>query len=60
MTPKKQLDENRGAGQCGEGTQLVDGKCVPAKKDDRGGCLIATAAYGFRAGTTGPNSQRDS
>ena len=43
---QKTTDENRGAGQCGEGTQLVDGKCVPAKKDDRGGCLIATAAYG--------------
>ena len=43
---QKAMDENRGAGQCGEGTQLVDGKCVPAKKDDRGGCLIATAAYG--------------
>ena len=43
---QKTMDENKGAGQCGEGTQLVDGKCVPAKKDDRGGCLIATAAYG--------------
>ena len=43
---QKAMDENKGAGQCGEGTQLVDGKCVPAKKDDRGGCLIATAAYG--------------
>ena len=43
---QKTIDENSGAGQCGEGTQLVDGKCVPAKKDDRGGCLIATAAYG--------------
>ena len=43
---QKAMDENRGAGQCGEGTQLVDGKCVPAEKDDRGGCLIATAAYG--------------
>ena len=43
---QKTMDESRGAGQCGEGTELVDGKCVPAEKDDRGGCLIATAAYG--------------
>ena len=43
---QKAMDETRGAGQCGEGTQLVDGKCVPAEKDDSGGCLIATAAYG--------------
>ncbi len=47
---------------CGEGTELVDGKCVAIKEpscpkgysfnddglcvEDKGGCLIATAAYG--------------
>ena len=33
---------------CGAGTQLVDGVCqiIPAKPDEKGGCLIATATYG--------------
>ena len=33
-------------GECGIGTQLVDGKCEVISKEQGGGCLIATAAYG--------------
>ncbi len=34
-------------GECGPGTDLVDGKCVAIEKPtEGGGCLIATAAYG--------------
>jgi sugar lactone lactonase YvrE len=34
-------------GECGEGTQLVNGICTPIDKPkEGGGCLIATAAYG--------------
>jgi len=34
-------------GECGEGTELVDGVCTPIDKPkEGGGCLIATAAYG--------------
>jgi len=32
-------------GECGEGTDLVDGMCVIVEQR-RGGCLIATATYG--------------
>ena len=32
-------------GECGEGTDLVDGMCVIVEQK-RGGCLIATATYG--------------
>jgi len=32
-------------GECGEGTDLVDGKCVIIEQKG-GGCLIATATYG--------------
>ena len=32
------------SGQCGPGTELVDGKCEAVKEG--GGCLIATATYG--------------
>jgi len=33
-------------GECGEGTDLVDGMCVIVDNPNGGGCLIATAAYG--------------
>ncbi|WP_428324869.1 Ig domain-containing protein [Nitrosopumilus sp.] len=35
-------------GECGVGTNLVDGECtvIPIESKDGGGCLIATAAYG--------------
>ncbi len=32
--------------ECGTGTVLSDGKCVPAAPRASGGCLIATAAHG--------------
>ena len=33
-------------GECGEGTDLVDGMCVIVDNSEGGGCLIATATYG--------------
>ncbi|ABX12127.1 CFI-box-CTERM domain-containing protein [Nitrosopumilus maritimus] len=35
-------------GECGVGTNLVNGECtvIPIESNDGGGCLIATAAYG--------------
>ena len=33
-------------GECGEGTDLVDGMCVIVDNARGGGCLIATATYG--------------
>jgi len=33
-------------GECGEGTDLVDGMCVIIDNPNGGGCLIATATYG--------------
>ncbi|WP_246282100.1 Ig domain-containing protein [Nitrosopumilus ureiphilus] len=33
-------------GECGEGTDLVDGLCVITDNSEGGGCLIATATYG--------------
>ena len=33
-------------GECGEGTDLVDGYCLIIEQPKSGGCLIATAAYG--------------
>ncbi|MCV0401063.1 MAG: Ig domain-containing protein [Nitrosopumilus sp.] len=33
-------------GECGEGTDLVDGICVIVDTSEGGGCLIATATYG--------------
>ena len=33
-------------GECGEGTDLVDGMCVIVDTSEGGGCLIATATYG--------------
>ena len=33
-------------GECGEGTDLVNGECTVIEKSDGGGCLIATATYG--------------
>ncbi|HXW02827.1 MAG TPA: Ig domain-containing protein [Nitrosarchaeum sp.] len=34
------------SGQCGPGTDLVDGVCIIVDNQQGGGCLIATAAYG--------------
>ena len=34
------------SGECGEGTDLVDGTCVIIDNSKGGGCLIATATYG--------------
>ena len=33
-------------GECGEGTDLVNGMCVIVDNSNGGGCLIATATYG--------------
>jgi len=33
-------------GECGEGTDLINGECVIVEKSNGGGCLIATATYG--------------
>jgi len=33
-------------GECGEGTDLVDGMCMIVENSNGGGCLIATATYG--------------
>jgi hypothetical protein len=33
-------------GECGEGTELIDGMCVIIDNSEGGGCLIATATYG--------------
>ena len=33
-------------GECGKGTDLVDGVCVIVESSKGGGCLIATATYG--------------
>ena len=33
-------------GECGEGTDLVDGMCIIVDNSEGGGCLIATATYG--------------
>ncbi len=33
-------------GECGPGTQLVNGNCEAIDKSNGGGCLIATATYG--------------
>ena len=38
--------EESESGQCGIGTQLVDGKCEIIPNQAGGGCLIATAAFG--------------
>ncbi len=40
-----QVIEEPEFGECGEGTDLVDGMCV-IDNSEGGGCLIATAAYG--------------
>ena len=40
------LEEEPEFGECGEGTDLVDGTCVIVDNSQGGGCLIATAAYG--------------
>ena len=39
-------EEKEEFGECGEGTDLVDGMCVIVENQNGGGCLIATAAYG--------------
>jgi len=33
-------------GECGKGTEFIDGKCELIQQKTGGGCLIATAAYG--------------
>ena len=33
-------------GECGKGTDLVDGTCIIVDNSNGGGCLIATATYG--------------
>ncbi|MFQ5476893.1 MAG: CFI-box-CTERM domain-containing protein, partial [Nitrosopumilus sp.] len=33
-------------GECGPGTELIDGQCELVNQPSGGGCLIATAAYG--------------
>ncbi|MCV0366537.1 MAG: Ig domain-containing protein [Nitrosopumilus sp.] len=33
-------------GECGEGTELIDGMCIIIDNSEGGGCLIATATYG--------------
>ena len=38
--------EEQEFGECGEGTDLVNGMCVIDDNSKGGGCLIATAAYG--------------
>ena len=38
--------EEQEYGECGEGTDLVDGMCVIVDTSEGGGCLIATATYG--------------
>ena len=44
--PQKTTGDGKDAGQCGEGTEFVDGECVLTDKPGTGSCLIATAAYG--------------
>ena len=44
--PQKTTGNDKDAGQCGEGTEFVDGACVLTDKPGPGSCLIATAAYG--------------
>ena len=44
--PQKTTGNGKDAGQCGEGTEFVDGECVLTVKPGPGSCLIATAAYG--------------
>ncbi|MGH1567576.1 MAG: CFI-box-CTERM domain-containing protein, partial [Nitrosopumilus sp.] len=38
--------EEQEFGECGEGTDLVDGMCIIVDNTEGGGCLIATATYG--------------
>jgi hypothetical protein len=38
--------EEQEFGECGEGTDLVDGMCIIVDNAEGGGCLIATATYG--------------
>ena len=44
--PKEEPIPEPKIGQCGPGTELIDGKCELVQKSEGGGCLIATAAYG--------------
>ena len=43
---EEQVIEEPEYGECGEGTDLVNGMCVIIENSEGGGCLIATAAYG--------------
>ena len=38
--------EEQEFGECGEGTDLANGRCIIVDNSKGGGCLIATAAYG--------------
>ena len=45
--PVEEEDPEPQIGQCGPGTELVEGKCeLVSQGNGGGGCLIATAAYG--------------
>ena len=44
--PVEEEDPEPQIGQCGPGTELIDGKCELVSQENGGGCLIATAAYG--------------
>ena len=53
-------EEKEEFGECGEGTDLVDGMCVIVENQDGGGCLIATAAYGSEMAPQVQISKRNS
>ena len=44
--PKEEPKSEPQIGECGVGTELVDGVCTPINNTEGGGCLIATATYG--------------
>ena len=45
--PESEIVIEKVFGECGTGTELIDGKCTIVKSEKKGGgCLIATATYG--------------
>ena len=45
--PEPEIVIEKVFGECGTGTELIDGKCTIVKSEKKGGgCLIATATYG--------------
>ena len=45
--PEAEIVIEKVFGECGTGTELIDGKCTIVKAEKKGGgCLIATATYG--------------